>query len=173
MKLIQALKQIKDLKKKADDLAAKVKLYCAYPSFEQPVYKNQTAQVQEWMQAYSDIVQEIEKLRCAIQYTNLVTPVTIKLGDNQITKSIAAWIHRRRDLAGMDGLLWACLTDKNIKEGQMKSSTGELVEVKIVRCYSPEQRDTKRELYRSEPSLIDGELEIINAITDLVYPEDK
>ena len=46
--------------------------------------------------------------------------------------------------------------------------TGEKIEVKIVRCYDPTTRDTKIELYRSEPVLIDSQLEITNAVTDLI-----
>jgi len=168
MKLIEALKQIKDLQRKAADLEDKVSKHSAYLSIETPVYKNQKTQVSEWVQAHSDLLKEILRLRVAIQRTNLVTPVTIELGGKSVTKSIAEWIHRRRDLAGLEAQMWSKLTDRSLREGTIKQSTDQLVEVKIVRCYSPEERDFALNLYQSEPTLIDSRLEVINAITDLI-----
>ena len=40
-----------------------------------------------------------------------------------------------------------------------------MTEVKIVRYFDPVERDRMIALYRSEPSLIDGTLEIVNATT--------
>lgn len=168
MKLIEAMKKIKDLQIKAEDLRKKVATYCADQSHETALYgADQKTKVNEWIQAHGDIIQEILKLRINIQRTNLATNVVIELGGNQITKSIAEWIHRRRDLAELDKSCWACLSDRNLKEGTILTSTGEKQEVKIRRYYDPAQRDDKIELYRSEPSKIDATLEVINAVTDL------
>lgn len=41
MKLIEALKKVKDLARKADDLKGKVSAYCAHLSFETPTYKGE------------------------------------------------------------------------------------------------------------------------------------
>lgn len=168
MKLIEALKQSKDLLKKADDIKAKVALYCAYPSLENPVYPDQPEQVRQWIQAYEDILKEILRLRIGVQKTNIQTNVTIELGGKQVTKTIAEWIHRRRDLAEKNQQIWGCISDRGLKEGQFKTSAGELVSVKIVRCYEPKQRDEKIDLYNGEPSLIDQKLEIVNAVTDMI-----
>jgi len=168
MKLIEALKQIKDLKRKADDLQDKVAKHSAYLSIETPVYPDQKTQVHEWIQAHSDILKEILRLRVAIQKTNLLTPVTIDLGEKTITKSIAEWIHRRRDLALLEAQMWTKLTDRGLKEGTIKQSTDQLIEVKIVRCYDPKERDSALALYQSEPHVIDAKLEVINAVTDLM-----
>ena len=167
MKLIEALKQIKGLQRKADDLREKVATNSAYLSYETPVYGNQPKQVAEWVQAYSDILKEILRLRVAIQRTNLATEVTIELAGKSVTKSIAEWIHRRRDLAKMERDVWASLTDKGLREGKAKQSSGEEVDVTIIRCYSPEERDEKVAQFDSEPSTIDAKLEIVNAVTDL------
>src|SRR5689334_161771 len=99
MKLIQAMKQLKDLGIKATDLRAKIAQFSADLSFETPMYPDQKAQISEWLQAHSDVLKEILRLRVAIQKTNINTPVTIELGGKQVVKSIAEWIHRRRDLA--------------------------------------------------------------------------
>jgi hypothetical protein len=168
MKLIEALKQIKDLEKKADDLRGMVAKHSAYLNIETPTYTDQKKQIKGWIQSHSDILKEILRLRVAIQKTNLATEVTIELAGKMVTKTIAEWIHRRRDLATDESKMWRGLTDRNLKEGTMKQSNDQPVEVKIVRCYDPEERDQKIFDLESEPSVIDGKLEIVNAITDLL-----
>lgn len=170
MKLIQAMKQCKDLARKSDDLKAKVGQYCAHMSFETPPYGDrQREQVREWLQAIEDIHREILRLRIGIQRTNLATSVTIEIDGKQVSKTIAEWIHRRRDLAKSDMDAWAKLTDRGLKEGALPSTQGgSPQEVKIVRNFDPTERDRKLELYRSEPSVIDATLEVTNAVTDLI-----
>lgn len=169
MKLIEAMKKIKDLQKKAEDIRGKVAVHCAHMSFETPVYGDkQRDQVREWLQAHGDILKEILRLRIAIQRTNLQTNVKVILGEVTVEKTIAEWIHRRRDLAKLAEEAWRKLTDKGLKEGKTQTSQGEIVEVKIVRNYDPRERDQQIEHFRSEPSTIDATLEVTNAITDLI-----
>jgi len=168
MKIIEALKQVKDLQRKASDLKRKVAQHCAHLSNEKPVYEKQQEQVQEWIQAYQDIVKEILRLRIAIQRTNLATLVPIQLNGKSITKSIAEWIHRRRDLADMDRSIWASLSDRGLREGQVIQSNGEKIDVIIKRYYDPAEKDKKVDSYTSEASLIDARLEITNAVTDII-----
>jgi len=168
MKIIEALKQIKDLKRKADDLKGKVKQHCAISSVESPLYPDQRKTVAGWIQAHSDIIKEILRLRVAIQRTNLATKVAIDINGTTVHKTIAEWIHRRRDLANEEFLMWSMLTDRNIREGLGQSPSGDKMEIKIVRYYDPAERDTKREAYQTEPVVIDSKLEIVNAVTDLI-----
>lgn len=169
MKLIEAMKKIKDLLRKADDLRSKIGKYCAYlKPVESPTYPDQKGEVAQWLQAHDDVIKEICRLRIAIQKTNLMTPVAIEIGDNMVTKSIAEWIHRRRDLARLSCSAWQQLGDKNLREGITKNSQQEIVQVTIERCYDPQTRDKMIELYTSEPSIIDSRLEVVNAITDLI-----
>jgi len=168
MKLIEALKQIKDLQRKAEDLRNKVGQHSAYMNFETPVYTDQKAQVASWVQAHSDILKEILRLRVALQKTNIMTSVVIELDGKQVTKTIAEWIHRRRDLANLDRDMWKKLTDRGLKEGQAVNSMQQPTAVTIVRCYDPKERDNKIMALDSEPSTIDGKLEIVNATTDLM-----
>uniref|UniRef100_A0A6H1ZNY9 Uncharacterized protein n=1 Tax=viral metagenome TaxID=1070528 RepID=A0A6H1ZNY9_9ZZZZ len=168
MKLIEAMKQVKDLLRKADDLQGKTATFSAHHSTETPTYPDQKKQISEWLQSHSDILKEIMRLRVAIQRTNLQTNVDIELGGKAVRHTIAEWIHRRRDLAAKACSAWRGLTDKGLREGKMKDSQGNEVDVKIVRCYDPSERDIKVELYTAEPTIIDGRLEVINAVTDLV-----
>ncbi len=168
MKLIEALKKVKDLLRKAQDLRDLVKGHCAISSLETEKYPTQTKIVSAWIQSHSDIIKEISELRLAIQYTNMATNVVIELGGKQVTKTIAGWIHRRRDLAALELSMWNMLTDRNIKEGFGTGPSGDKIDIKIRRFYDPGEKDTKRELYISEPSIIDSRLEVVNATTDLI-----
>jgi hypothetical protein len=169
MKLIQAMKQLKELAIKAEDLRKKAGDNCADLTIETPTYADQRATVAGWIQAHSDILKRIAELRLAIQRTNLATEVTIELDGKHVTKPIAAWIHRRRDLAGLEMTMWKKLTDKGLKEQNLQTTPGGAVtEVRIRRYYDPAERDAKCELYRSEPATIDATLEVVNATTDLL-----
>lgn len=169
MKLIQAMKQLKDLARKAEDLRGKVREFCADLTISNPTYPDQRAQIDGWLQAHNGICVKILELRENVQRTNLATPVTIELNGVSVTKSIAAWIHRRRDLAKMEADMWAMLTDRGLKEQNLQTTPGGAVtEVRIRRYFDPELRDRMRELYRTEPSIIDANLEVVNATTDLL-----
>jgi len=168
MKIIEALKKIKDLQKKAEDLTDKIGNHSAYSSIESPVYEDQKAQIKDWLQAHHDIMAEILGLRIAIQKTNLAIKVTIEIDGRNVTKTIAEWIHRRRGLALLEKGAWQSLTDRNIKEGVVRGPSDDPVHIKLIRCYEPEERDRMVSLYDGEPSLIDAKLEIVNAVTDLL-----
>lgn len=170
MKIIEALKKLKDLKKKADDIEGKIGRYSADLDCETPTYPDQHRQISEWLQSHGDIVKEIGSLRYRIQKTNVNTQVSIELGGKHVTKSITEWISRRRDLAVLQGSAWRALTDKNYKpqyQNQLTPNSPPTI-VKPRLYFSPVERDRNVELYRSEPSIIDGTLEIINATTDLL-----
>ncbi len=172
MKIIEAMKRIKHLQEKCADLRVKVGQYCADMDFETPTYEpDQKAQITEWLQSHADTVQEIARLRVAISRTNLATVVTIELSGRQVQKTIAEWIHRRKDLSKLDLEMWSKLTDRNLREGTMNTSTGTPKEVKIRRYFDPRMRDAAMASYKAEPSIIDGHLEVVNAVTDLIENE--
>jgi len=169
MKIIEALKKSKDLLKKADDIKDKIKQHCADLDNEDPIYPDQKRQISEWLQAHCDIIKEILSLKYRIQKTNVTTDVTIEIGGTFVTKTIAEWIIRRKELARLEEQCWASLTERNLLE-KYKQTTSSNIEKTVKRrlYFDPIERDKKREIYRSEPSLIDASLEIVNAVTDLV-----
>lgn len=168
MKLIEALKKVKDLHKKADDLKEKISKHCADLDCETPVYADQKEQISRWVQSHSDILKEILSLNYRIAKTNLLTKVTIELGEKHVEKTIFEWILRRRKLAETEMLLWKSIGDRGLREGGINQSSGTIVQVKIRRYYDPKERDHKLSELSSEPSIIDGKLEIANCITDLL-----
>lgn len=169
MKIIEAMKKVKQNKEKIADLQGKISQVCANLSHETPLYGAETGtKVREWLQSCQDLSQENVKLLCSISKTNLATSVTIELGGKSVTKSIAEWVWRRREYANIDLLTFSKLTDRGLKEGQGNTSTGVPFEVKIVRHYDPSQRDAAMAMYKAEPHQIDAALEVVNATTDLV-----
>jgi hypothetical protein len=169
MKIIEAMKKIKDLTVKAADLREKVGKHCSDLSIETPTYPEQRAKIDEWIQAHHDILKEILTLRLGIQRTNILTNATIEIEGRAVTKPIAAWIHRRRDLATQEMNMWTKLSDRGLKESNVQTVQGGAVtEVRIRRYYDPAQRDAMHEMFRSEPFKIDGALEVVNATTDLI-----
>jgi hypothetical protein len=173
VKLIQAMKKLKDLKAKAEDLRGKVGVYCAKLSIETATYPDQGQQVREWLQAHHDLVKEVLRLRLAVQRTNLDTQVTIEVDGRHVTKPLAAWIHRRRDLALLEREMWGKLGDRGLREQQVNTVPGgQPTSVTVTRYYDPVERDKKMEAYRTEPSVIDAALEVVNATTELIE-EDR
>ena len=170
MKIIEALKSIKDLQRKSDDIIGKIAEHCADLDCEASVYPDQKRQVQEWLQSHSDIVKQILHLRTSIQRTNLATKVSIELGGKHVEKSIAEWIHRRKDLAKMEELAWKKLTEKGLNNEYKTNLTPKSPDTIVKRrlYFDASERDQKIELFRAEPSKIDSTLEVINAVTDLM-----
>ena len=167
MKIIEALKQVKDLQRKASDLIIKIKNHCADMDYENPVYPDQKGQINQWVQAHRDIVHEISRLRFCIQKTNVTVNVKITIGDHIIDKTIAEWIHRRKDLSQLESMAWTALTDRGLKDSRIQF-TNEVKDCKKRLYFDPALKDRMLSVLQSEPSLIDGKLEIVNAITDLI-----
>lgn len=169
MKIIEAMKRIKSNKGKIGDLHIKISECCANLTFETPLYGVDTKhKIESWIQTCCDLTQDNVRLLTAIARTNLATKVEVELGGKFVTKSIAEWIWRRREYAQYDMQTYQKLTDRGLREGHAKESTGTVTEVKIVRHFDPEKRDTMIAMFKDEPHAIDSTLEVINAVTDLI-----
>lgn len=169
MKIVEALKLRKELLVKADDLRKKVASSSAHLTIETPLYADQSGQVAQWLQAHESLMQEIAILSLRVQKTNLAVQVDIQLGGKTVTKCIAGWVLRRRELAKLDEAAWASLTDRGLKEQNVQTTPGgPVTEIRIKRCFDAKVRDEKIALYKSEPGVIDRALEVVNATTDLL-----
>lgn len=168
MKIIEAMKEIKRLEEKVGDLKEKISRYCVDMDIENPTYPDQKGQVNSWLQSVTDTLKEAMRLRILVQKTNLEVQVSIELGGVQVSHSIAEWILRRRLYAAAQEGVWAALSNKNLRDGFLKDSKGEQILTKVRLYYDPVERDKKVEEYRSEPSIIDRTLEVVNATTDLI-----
>lgn len=174
IKIIEGLKKLQEFLRKAEDLRQKIAKHCSHYDYEKEVYSDQTGKVKGWVQAHGDLIKQILKLRLAIQRTNLETEVVIGIGGEAVTQSLAAWIHRRRDLAELELKAWKALQDTDtdgrpLREGKHKMTGGDQMDVVIKRHYDPEERDNALDILMNEPLLIDAKLEVTNAVTDLKY----
>ena len=153
--------------------------HCAYLSHETPMYEDQKATVAGWVQSYRGTVKRIKRLSLAIQKTNVETMVTIDLGGKQVTQTIYEWMQRRgagkrKDggLATLEAAGLSCLTDRGLRPIHVADTQGREKEITVVLCFKPEERDKELDLLRSEPSIVDAQLEVVNATTDLVMEVD-
>lgn len=168
MKIIEALKKIKDLTRKSNDIRAKIQLHCADMEYETPIYPNQKEMISSWLQSHRDIIREIGRLKFCLAKTNVNVMVTISLGDMEITHSILEWINRRKDLAKLERSAWEVLSNRGLKDIKAQQSAGQIVDIKLRYYYDIKEKDKWMELLSSEQSLIDAKLEIVNAITELM-----
>lgn len=170
MKIIEALKKIKDLHEKVDDLCIKINRYSADLDCETPIYPDQRKKVQEFVQSAIDSVKEISRLRFCLMKTNIQTPVAIDFGNKIVTKSIYEWMQRRQNLAAKEGVVWRSLDDKKHKSEYKSQLTpnSPAVIIKQRLYFDPELRDEMVERCRKEPGIIDSTLEVVNAVTDLI-----
>lgn len=168
MKIVEAMKKVKDNRRKISDLKEKIKKNAARLSYETPQYNDPQKKVKEWVQSCSDLSLESVDLLERINRTNIETKISIEVGGKTVERSIAGWIYRRREFAAIDASVWGQLTDNGLKDGFTNSSSGEPMEVKVIRHFSPELRDKKIAEFKEEPYLIDSRLEVVNATTDLL-----
>lgn len=169
MKIIEAMKLVKSNKEKIADLCARIKSHSAHLSFETPTYPDQTAKIKEWTQAALDVSRDNVELLIRIGKTNSQIQVTIPMGEAQVTKSISEWVWRRREYAALDATIWQTQGDRGLKEQQVTTTQGGAPTlITLIRHYNPEARDKALDILRREASAIDGTLEVVNAVTDLV-----
>ena len=169
MKIIEAMKRVKMNKEKIGELGQRILRNSAHLSIETPLYgEEQSAKIKEWTQSALDTARDNVELLVRIGKTNQQTMVTIELAGVQVTKSIAAWVWRRREYSALDLTIWQSQNDRGLKEQNVQTSPGVVSEVKLVRYYDPATRDKNLDALRQESHMIDSALEIINAVTDLV-----
>ena len=172
MVLIEAMKQSKDLLRKADDIKKKIAEHCVDYNHQTPFYgsvEQQTAQISEWLQAHSDILKEYLRLKKCITRTNLETEVPIQINGKTVVKTITEWIIRRDQLAEVEENCFNVLCNNLNQQKFIKVMKDGVETIAEIRYYfSPQERDKKIEEYRDEPCLIDQALEIKNATTELI-----
>lgn len=176
MKLVEAMKDTKGALRKMEDLRKKISQYCADLDCMQPTYgspEEQKKKISEWLQSHNDLAFKLTDLRKAIQLTNLQTSVTIKVGDNDVTRSIAEWVIRRREIIDFQLLAYNDLSDKGLADRGLRAM-GNIDEAKKlstarVRFYfDASERDKNIEVLKNEKESIDKALEIVNATTELL-----
>lgn len=168
MKIIEALKQTKFLLKKAEDLRSKMSANCADMDFDTPLFPDMKAKISEWLQAHTDIVREIARLKYRIQKTNVLTKLSIDLSGTQVEKSLYEWVQRRKELANIELQAYNALTDRGLTDRQYQQTNAQVATMKMRRYYDPVEKMRKIDALKFEPVAIDAALEIANCTTDLL-----
>src|ERR1700733_5212291 len=86
MKIIEALKNLKTIQKRIDKNCYQIKEYCAYVSYETPVFETeakQAAEVDSLIQSNLDLEKEYLRLKKAIEITTLA--IVVSIGDRSYT----------------------------------------------------------------------------------------
>ena len=176
MKLVEGMKETKATLRKMEDLRKKIAQHCADLDCMAPTYgsaEEQTKKVSEWLQAHDDLALKLTDLKRQIQLTNLQTPVAIKVGGNGITRSIAEWVIRRREIVDLQLLAYNSLGDKGLADRGVRAM-GNMDESKKIQSarvrfyFNATDRDSKIEVLKNERESIDKALEIANVLTELL-----
>lgn len=169
MKIIEALKKLKMNRKKIQDLQNLIRMNASHmeSATKSLAYANPKQKILEWEQSIHDLQKENAQLLARISKTNLETKATIEIGDNQITKTISEWIYRRREGVDFD-IQTQQAKATTLKQVATKDEKGEIVVDNVVRNYDQAKRDELLMSLSSEKMLIDSQLEIVNAVTDLL-----
>jgi len=174
MKLIEAMKNVKSTLRKMEDLRKKITKYCSDLDYMAPIYGNvdeQKKKIAEWLQSHHDLALQLTTLKANIQKTNLATPVTIKVGNNDITRPIAEWVIRRREIVDLEILAVSALQETNMDTPAYRlvsRNNDQMKDAKIRLYFVAEERDYVLEILRSEKEMIDKALEIVNVNTELI-----
>jgi predicted P-loop ATPase/GTPase len=177
--LSEALKKVKRLLSEVNEQQAILANIAADYENESPVHNSvdeQKKYIETLEQSINDKLKEAEKLQLQIAKTNVQTQVTLVIDGKRITKSLNAWIWRRRIGAPVQAQLYKAIDHKfealSRGEKQIRTSSGQIESVKVRRYYEPAKKDKLKVLFGSEPKIIDEQLEDINATTRLISLED-
>lgn len=190
MKLIEATNEVKLTEKKLEAHLEFLRRYAARPSIREDSFGGQEKQkVQERIQACEDLIKRHEWLRRAITYTNLVSAISVKVGEETKVFSLHALIQHKSKLAGSYGgsnqrgicdlkrKLYAALDDRNtfqeidkIRSQQPKDSS---LTIKVIHNYDLEDVSRKKIEIDELEMAIDSALQMANAKLELQNPPDQ
>lgn len=172
MKIIEALKELPVLDKRIQKNTEMLVRYASDVDLNVPderqtfAFKTRDEQQKEvdaLRQSVIDLVHRKARLRRALAITNTEVRVTIE-GKEQ---SIAEWIDfREKGVQQILNMLNA-LNDTNGRNKMGSTQFDPETGIKIVKFYDEKQRNDEIQKWQDIKDKIDGQLEIINATTDL------
>lgn len=170
MTIVEGLKKLKLIEKRMARNNDEIQKYSSILSNEKPVFESENKQrdeVKSLIQSNIDLEREYCKIKAMIDYTNLVTVVTI--GDE--TRTIHGWLTLMRKTGGSMMMTYRSLSTKEAegRQGRYRDhTTGQTPQV--LRLY--DENDKRNGLRKWEDLIagkeIEGRLEVINATTQLV-----
>ena len=172
--IVEALKQRKRQRRKADDLRRKIAKYCVDTNIQKPTYgtvDEQFETVTGWVASHTSCIRNITKLDLAIARANLNKVVTLKVGDTNVTQPLAYWVSRRtQGLPDVERKAWEALDESKLPASETVAplrGVGEEVLLERRLYFDPKIRDKNIDDLKAEVDAIDSALEIANATTVL------
>jgi hypothetical protein len=181
MLVIEALKLIGNktfsIKTELHERIGKIRKVSTKPSDEKTLEygtpEEQAAKVAELVQGAQDKVRELARLRHAVYLLNVTTSVTIRVGDQDITKSVDHWIHRKDTGIPLErqilteGTRDAIIPRDRIVE--VSDGKGGVIKelVQLVRFYDVSTKDKALELLLEEERAIESALDKFNCTTEI------
>ena len=170
MTIVEGLKKLKRIEKRMARNSDEIQKYSSILSTEKPVFeteKKQREEVQSLIQSNIDLDAEYCRIKAMIDYTNLVTVVTI----GEETRSIHSWLTLLRRTGGQLINTYRSLTTKEAdsRQGRYRDTTTGLTP-QVIRLY--DENDKRNGMRKWEDLIsgkeIEGRLEVINATTQLL-----
>ena len=156
MTILDGLKKIKILTKKADKKAARIAENCCSFEGEEPLYD-----VRVLIQSHNDLLLEISKIKSQIQRTNAATMIPdTKYSGHSIAELIT---HRHSVLPQRIAVLKSLSKAHKENEGRYENPKR-----KVVMHYVPKEREDSIDKYEDEILEIDAILDKCNMTTELV-----
>jgi len=171
MKIVEALKEVKNIPKKIQGNNARLVQYASKVSTEKPQFAtedDQRKEVKSLIQSNSDLVARAIDLRICIAYTNLMAEVEI----DGVKWRIAQLLDIKRKYAAS---MLQTFDSLNESAAQLRLRTATHIDPtqrpQIERMYDEKEKNKNKDKWQSLYDNIDYRLEVINATTDLIIPD--
>lgn len=168
MKIIEAMNELKLTEKKLSQRLAFIQRYAARPSFRDDAFGGaESAKVAQAVQSANDLIAQHEAMKRAIDYTNLMTNVTVAGKEY----SIHSLILHKRFLLKLKSNVVASLNDQQAKaevaQLMQRGGTEQKVNAQVVYNYNIQEKEDQLTKLAEMASSIDSTLQIANAQLDL------
>jgi neutral trehalase len=168
MKLIEGMKTLRVIQKRIQQNAERINEYAAIVSTEKPTYGSeleQRKQVESLIQSNLDLSREYLNLKKTIDYTNLMTKVTI----GKDTFSISDLLQIRRNIANLMIGTFDALNERKAEARllRIKAITSDKAP-RIERMYDENTKFEGLQYWQGLKDEIEIRLEVINATTELL-----
>lgn len=176
MTITEGLKRLKLLQKRMDRNCEDIAKYSSLLSNEKPYFDNEQKQreeVQQLIQANIDLEREYCSVKTAIDYTNIMTTVTI----DDDTRSIHDWLTVLRKTGNTLIRTYKGLNTHEARKRLTRFSTrsGDVTPPSVIRLYDENDKRNGQRKWEdlTAGKIIEGRLEVVNATTKLIVPPGR
>lgn len=171
MTITEGLKKLRLIDKRMSKNCDEIEKYSSLLSNEKPIFdteSNQREEVQKLIQSNTDLEAEYCKIKSMVDFTNLVTVVTI---DDE-TRSIHSWLTVLRKTGSRLIQTYKALSTTEANRNQIRYTNKESLSPTVIRLYDENDKRAGQRKWEDLTSgkTIEGRLEVVNATTQLVEP---